>query len=251
MAGRRFATADCCVTIMATLEDALRDPHFVGRGLFAHKVAGPPAKTMPALPVPIDPQFRGDLGVFKVAPKLGTKLAVATARRSSVTHDDLAKMAKANLERFAQSLVPGDELKKVITAHPDRLCAVSGYVRSRVGPTHHPRQISRRRRNRRRRYKLSAPNGCSLRRSGRGAGGRTPSEMEELAAMKKAGECRAPAISAEEQHSEHGRTAIAHALSDQHADNGDADCESAEPAAFDMFNVPLLTSTTAAPASRS
>ena len=36
-----FAAADCCVTIMATLEEALRDPHFVERGLFAHKVAGP------------------------------------------------------------------------------------------------------------------------------------------------------------------------------------------------------------------
>ena len=34
-----------------------------------------------------------------------------------MTHDDLARMANANLERFAQSLVPGDELKKVIEAH--------------------------------------------------------------------------------------------------------------------------------------
>jgi hypothetical protein len=32
-----FAAADCCVTIMATLEEALRDPHFVERGLFAHR----------------------------------------------------------------------------------------------------------------------------------------------------------------------------------------------------------------------
>ena len=35
-----FAAADCCVTIVASLEEALRDPHFVERGLFAHKVAG-------------------------------------------------------------------------------------------------------------------------------------------------------------------------------------------------------------------
>jgi crotonobetainyl-CoA:carnitine CoA-transferase CaiB-like acyl-CoA transferase len=66
-----LAAADCCVTIMATLEEALRDPHFTGRGLFAHKVAGPSGKTMPALPVPIDPQFRGDPGVAKTMPKLG------------------------------------------------------------------------------------------------------------------------------------------------------------------------------------
>ena len=50
-----FAAADCCVTIMATLEEALRDPHFIARGLFAHQVAGPAGATMPALPVPIDP----------------------------------------------------------------------------------------------------------------------------------------------------------------------------------------------------
>ena len=53
-----LAAADCCVTIMATLEEALRDPHFVARGLFAHQVAGPSGATMPALPVPIDPAFR-------------------------------------------------------------------------------------------------------------------------------------------------------------------------------------------------
>ena len=29
----KFAAADCCVTIMASLEDALHDPHFVERGL--------------------------------------------------------------------------------------------------------------------------------------------------------------------------------------------------------------------------
>ena len=66
-----FAAADCCVTIMATLEEALRDPHFAGRGLFAHKVAGPTGATMPALPVPIDPQFRDDARTIKIARKLG------------------------------------------------------------------------------------------------------------------------------------------------------------------------------------
>ena len=66
-----FATADCCVTIMATLEEALRDPHFVERGLFAHRVAGPTGATMPALPVPIDPTFRDDPAMVKAMPKLG------------------------------------------------------------------------------------------------------------------------------------------------------------------------------------
>jgi alpha-methylacyl-CoA racemase len=66
-----LAKADCCVTIMATLEEALRDPHFVGRGLFAHKIAGASGKTMPALPVPVDPQFRGSPRVTPAGPKLG------------------------------------------------------------------------------------------------------------------------------------------------------------------------------------
>jgi alpha-methylacyl-CoA racemase len=65
-----FAAADCCVTIMATLEEALRDPHFVERGLFAHQVTGPTGATMPALPVPIDPQFRADPRNAKAVPKL-------------------------------------------------------------------------------------------------------------------------------------------------------------------------------------
>jgi alpha-methylacyl-CoA racemase len=64
-----FAKADCCVTIMATLEEALRDPQFVARGLFEHQVAGYSGATMPALPVPIDPKFRDNK--VKSVPKLG------------------------------------------------------------------------------------------------------------------------------------------------------------------------------------
>jgi len=36
-----FAKADCCVTIMASIEEAISDPHFVKRGLFDHKVSAP------------------------------------------------------------------------------------------------------------------------------------------------------------------------------------------------------------------
>jgi len=52
-----LAAADCCATVVTPLEEALRDPHFVGRGLFAYElsIAG---KTLPALPLPIAPQFR-------------------------------------------------------------------------------------------------------------------------------------------------------------------------------------------------
>jgi crotonobetainyl-CoA:carnitine CoA-transferase CaiB-like acyl-CoA transferase len=66
----KFAAADCCVTIMASLEEALHDPHFVERGLFVHQIAGASGKTMPALPVPIAATLREKPGA-RASPKLG------------------------------------------------------------------------------------------------------------------------------------------------------------------------------------
>jgi crotonobetainyl-CoA:carnitine CoA-transferase CaiB-like acyl-CoA transferase len=60
-----FAKADCCVTIVRPLEEAVRDPHFAGRGLFAHSVENASGKIMPALPLPIAPQFRDRPGAKK------------------------------------------------------------------------------------------------------------------------------------------------------------------------------------------
>jgi alpha-methylacyl-CoA racemase len=65
-----FAAADCCTTIVTSLETAMTDPHFVQRGVFAHKVATASGKTLPALPLPVSPDFRQAPGVKK-APKLG------------------------------------------------------------------------------------------------------------------------------------------------------------------------------------
>jgi crotonobetainyl-CoA:carnitine CoA-transferase CaiB-like acyl-CoA transferase len=53
-----FAAVDCCATIVAPLQEAMRDPHFVQRGLFAPQVSLASGKTIPALPLPIAPQFR-------------------------------------------------------------------------------------------------------------------------------------------------------------------------------------------------
>jgi len=64
-----FAKADCCVSVLVPLEQALQDPHFIERGLFAHQVATASGKAIPALPLPIDPQFR-DKPVAKTAPPL-------------------------------------------------------------------------------------------------------------------------------------------------------------------------------------
>jgi len=63
-----FATADCCTTIVVPLEQAMCDPHFVERGLFAHQVASASGKTIPALPLPIAPEFRDRPGAKKAPP---------------------------------------------------------------------------------------------------------------------------------------------------------------------------------------
>jgi crotonobetainyl-CoA:carnitine CoA-transferase CaiB-like acyl-CoA transferase len=60
-----FAAADCCTTIVTPLQEAMRDPHFVARGLFANEVATASGKTLPALPLPIAPEFRETPGAKK------------------------------------------------------------------------------------------------------------------------------------------------------------------------------------------
>jgi alpha-methylacyl-CoA racemase len=75
-----FAKADCCVTIVATLSEALRDPHFTGRRLFDRVVSGASGATMPALPVPIEPAFRAKTK-SKPLPKLNADAGLATAPR--------------------------------------------------------------------------------------------------------------------------------------------------------------------------
>ena len=57
---RRIAGRDCCCSIVTSVDEAMRDPHFVARGLFRHQVAREDGDVIPALPVPIDPAFRAD-----------------------------------------------------------------------------------------------------------------------------------------------------------------------------------------------
>src|SRR5256714_823944 len=71
----KFAAADCCVTIMASLEEALHDPHFVARGLFAHTVAGAPGAGEPAPAAPPTPPPRGPARAAVATPQ--------TSRRAS------------------------------------------------------------------------------------------------------------------------------------------------------------------------
>jgi crotonobetainyl-CoA:carnitine CoA-transferase CaiB-like acyl-CoA transferase len=67
----RFAGQDCCCSVVATLEEAVQDPHFQARGLFRHGLANEQGATIPALPVPINPGFRAASGGVFDAPQLG------------------------------------------------------------------------------------------------------------------------------------------------------------------------------------
>lgn len=55
---QRFAGRDVCSSVVRSLEEAVADPHFRGRGLFAHVLRSPGGETIAALPVPVDEAFR-------------------------------------------------------------------------------------------------------------------------------------------------------------------------------------------------
>ncbi len=56
---QRLADLDVCVSVVTSLEQAVADPSFIARGLFARRVSDG-AISIPALPVPIDPVLRRD-----------------------------------------------------------------------------------------------------------------------------------------------------------------------------------------------
>jgi alpha-methylacyl-CoA racemase len=58
---KHFAGRDVCCCVVATVEEALANPHFRARGLFDHQVRGGGAE-IAALPVPIDATFRSAAG---------------------------------------------------------------------------------------------------------------------------------------------------------------------------------------------
>ncbi|MGE0210487.1 MAG: CaiB/BaiF CoA transferase family protein [Parvibaculaceae bacterium] len=66
-----FHGQDCCCSIVRTLEEAMQEPHFRLRGLFDHVLQNEDGARLPAAPVPIAPQFRGDPDEPLSAPPLG------------------------------------------------------------------------------------------------------------------------------------------------------------------------------------
>ncbi len=67
----RFSGKDCCCSLVAEIEDAFTDPHYLARGVFDHLLANADGATMPALPVPLAPGFRGPTATPIAAPALG------------------------------------------------------------------------------------------------------------------------------------------------------------------------------------
>lgn len=53
-----FAGKDVCCSIVASLKDAVADPHVAARGLLSRKISVD-GRSIPALPVPLSDQFRG------------------------------------------------------------------------------------------------------------------------------------------------------------------------------------------------
>ncbi|HVL71470.1 MAG TPA: CaiB/BaiF CoA-transferase family protein, partial [Beijerinckiaceae bacterium] len=68
---RLFAGRDCCCTVVASVAEALEDPHFRARGVFDHVLVNEDGGSIPALPVPVAPAFRAKPGTPLAAPPLG------------------------------------------------------------------------------------------------------------------------------------------------------------------------------------
>ena len=55
-----FNKADCCCSIVKSIEEAINDNHFKVRKIFENKIINNLGEEIPALPIPVDKQFRKD-----------------------------------------------------------------------------------------------------------------------------------------------------------------------------------------------
>ena len=65
-----FNEADCCCSIVKSIEEAINDNHFKVRKIFENKIINNLGEEIPALPIPVDMQFRKDQKRVS-APSLG------------------------------------------------------------------------------------------------------------------------------------------------------------------------------------
>ena len=66
---------NCCCTLVASLEDARRDPHFVERGLFAAAATDGAGVALPTASVPIAPGLRRSAEDLRPVPEVGEHTA--------------------------------------------------------------------------------------------------------------------------------------------------------------------------------
>ena len=66
--GARLEPLDCCCTVVASLEEALADPHLRERGLVAARAAGADGASIPLAAVPVVPGFRRPPGEPRPVP---------------------------------------------------------------------------------------------------------------------------------------------------------------------------------------
>lgn len=62
---------DCCATIVASLDEAARDPHFQARGLFQARASDGSGQTIPITSLPLDKALRRPMKEVRTVPKVG------------------------------------------------------------------------------------------------------------------------------------------------------------------------------------
>ncbi len=68
---RIFTKADCCCSIVQTLQEALKSPHFSARGIFKNKLITDTGEEVLALPTPVADAFSSPNRLSAKAPRLG------------------------------------------------------------------------------------------------------------------------------------------------------------------------------------
>lgn len=66
-----FEEADCCCTIVRTMQEALNDPHFKARGVFARQLENENGDRITGLPTPVARTLASDPQGVRTAPRLG------------------------------------------------------------------------------------------------------------------------------------------------------------------------------------
>jgi len=92
-----FEEANCCCTIVKTLDEAMRDAQFAARGLFDHQVQNQSGKSMNALPVPVMDVFRKPADKPQKAPPLTAALSGVIPAQAGIQSDN-GKASRAALD---------------------------------------------------------------------------------------------------------------------------------------------------------